>query len=566
MDTTTQDTLSTQQLQHLGLVMDTIEQLGIIQHIDEEIPVDTQKGAIVSMGHRVAAMILNGLGFVSSPLYLYDRFLEKKAISRLFGEAVQAKHFNDDALGRCLDALYDYGVEKLFAALAYRIALGHNLLGKSTHLDTTSLSLYGQYPGAEDAPAGTPIPKQGYSKDHHPDLKQMILTLATSGPASLPLWMESQSGNASDQVILQEAAQRMEAFGGQLQEAPNHLYVADSAIYSSCVAKGKNVRWLSRVPASIGMAKSPLRKAADELRWQPLPKGYRYTMRQIRYKGIDQRWCLIFSQQAYEREVATIDPSILQEEAQAKKHLWHLSCRAFGCQKDDRQEVKTLEKTLKYHRIEAHLTPIEKHAGRGRPAAGAKPSIQGYRVHGQLVADTAAIAKRKSSKGRFILATNELDTDALPDEALLAAYKEQQHTERGFRFIKEDSLHLSSIFLKKPTRISALMMVMVLCLFVYNFSQYQLRRSLAQRKETIPNQVNKPTAEPTMRYVFQLFDNVQLLHGAYGQRERVLNVSMMLRQIIGHFGPRAHQIYGLAPQGELCNNSYHGPIALTGCQ
>ena len=176
-------------------------------------------------------------------------------------------------------------------------------------------------------------------------------------------------------------------------------------------------------------------------------------------------------------------------------------------------------------------------------------------MEGQLVADTDGIAKLKGSKGRFILATNELDTDALPNEAMLAAYKEQQHTERGFRFIKEDSLHLSSVFLKKPTRISALMMVMVLCLLVYNFSQYQLRRSLAQGGETIPNQVNKPTAEPTMRYVFGLFDNVQLLHGANGQRELVLNVALLLRQIIGHFGPRAHQIYGLTPQGVACDDA-----------
>ena len=278
MDTLQQEALSTQKIHHLGLVMDVIDQLGITQYIDQELPVDTSKGAIVSMGQRVGAMIANGLGFVSSPLYMYPEFLEDKAVSRLFGKDITADHFNDDALGRCLDAINDYGVDKLFAGLAYRVALKTNLCGKSIHLDTTSLSLYGQYEQAGQSPKPAVQPMHGYSKDHRPDLKQIILTLATTGPASLPIWMESHSGNASDQVILQEAAQRMEAFRAQLQEAPDSMYVADSAMYCSCVAKGKKLRWLSRVPASIGEAKSILRKEIDKAEWEQLPDGYSYKM------------------------------------------------------------------------------------------------------------------------------------------------------------------------------------------------------------------------------------------------------------------------------------------------
>jgi transposase len=59
------------------------------------------------------------------------------------------------------------------------------------------------------------------------------------------------------------------------------------------------------------------------------------------------------------------------------------------------------------------------------------------------------------------------------DEAnMLSTYKKQQGVERGFRFIKDPLFHLSGIFLKKPERIDALMMVMTLCLMVYNAGQY----------------------------------------------------------------------------------------------
>ena len=548
MDTLQQEALSTQKIHHLGLVMDVIDQLGITQYIDQELPVDTSKGAIVSMGQRVGAMITNGLGFVSSPLYMYPEFLEDKAVSRLFGKDITADHFNDDALGRCLDAINDYGVDKLFAGLAYRVALKTNLCGKSIHLDTTSLSLYGQYEQEGQGPKLALQPMHGYSKDYRPDLKQIILTLATTGPASLPIWMESHSGNASDQVILQEAAQRMEAFRAQLQEAPDSMYVADSAMYCSCVAKGKKLRWLSRVPASIGEAKSILRKEIDKAEWEQLPDGYSYKMFANHYKGVKQRWCLVFSKQAYAKETATLDQALAKERTRAEKALWHLSCQKFGCKQDAHKAVRKEEKGLQYHQYSIKVVPIVGYSGQGRPVAGAQKEVQGYRIEGEVVVDDKLIMSLKRSKGRFILATNELDEEVLPDAALLSVYKEQQHTERGFRFIKDDSFHLSSVYLKNPGRISALMMLMVLCLLVYNYAQYHLRRSLAEHGATIPSQVKKPTAIPTMRYVFQLFDNVQLLRHGLGKAltEVVLNLTTLLRQIVGYFGIRAQTIYGMA--------------------
>ncbi|MFT4807471.1 MAG: transposase [Paraglaciecola sp.] len=67
---------------------------------------------------------------------------------------------------------------------------------------------------------------------------------------------------------------------------------------------------------------------------------------------------------------------------------------------------------------------------------------------------------------------------------MLSTYKEQQGVERGFRFIKDPLFHLSGVFLKKPERIDALMMVMTLCLMVYNAGQYQVRTRGAGGKHT----------------------------------------------------------------------------------
>ncbi|OZG31334.1 hypothetical protein RiCNE_12740 [Rickettsia endosymbiont of Culicoides newsteadi] len=58
------ETIRTEQLGHLGIVSASIKQLGLIKEIDALLPVSRKKGAKVTMGERVAAMILNGLGFL----------------------------------------------------------------------------------------------------------------------------------------------------------------------------------------------------------------------------------------------------------------------------------------------------------------------------------------------------------------------------------------------------------------------------------------------------------------------------------------------------------------------
>jgi hypothetical protein len=44
----------------------------------------------------VKAMILDGLGLVSAPLYLFGKFFEGKATDHLLGQGVKAEQINDD--------------------------------------------------------------------------------------------------------------------------------------------------------------------------------------------------------------------------------------------------------------------------------------------------------------------------------------------------------------------------------------------------------------------------------------------------------------------------------------
>jgi transposase len=70
----------------------------------------------------------------------------------------------------------------------------------------------------------------------------------------------------------------------------------------------------------------------------------------------------------------------------------------------------------------------------------------------------------------IILATNVLDNQELESEEILKRYKEQQSTERGFRFIKDPLFFADSLFVKNPERVETMMMLMALCLLVYNLA------------------------------------------------------------------------------------------------
>ena len=75
----------------------------------------------VSHGEVMLAMILNGLGFHSRTLHMFPDFFEDKPLKRLIRPGVEARHFNDDALGRTLDCLFELGVSELYQVIAERV-------------------------------------------------------------------------------------------------------------------------------------------------------------------------------------------------------------------------------------------------------------------------------------------------------------------------------------------------------------------------------------------------------------------------------------------------------------
>jgi transposase len=544
-----QESVSSQQLGYLGLVAATIRELGLIERIDALLELDPKKGGIVSYGRRVGAMILNGLGFMNSRLYMTPHYFQDKPVAQLLGAEVEPEHLNDDCLGRCLDKIAEYGVTKLYSELAFEIAKEKNLLSQRMHLDSTSFVLYGRYEG-EECSTGIAQPEYGYSKANRPDLKQVMLSLVQGGAANIPLWMEALDGNSSDKASFQETVRKVQAFTQSMQCMPDGLcFVVDAAFYvPERLAELDNVFWITRVPAQLKEAKSLLSRPSHALIWEEFDANYRGSIQEMTLYGIPQRWILIESQHAMQRELKTFQRQLDNKANELIKALWHLSNQVFQCADDAKKTVRSLVKSLKYHQIHYEIVPIERHTGKGRPKQGAPKVVTGYQVQACLSTCLESVHAKKETLGRFILASNQCDSSLLSNHALLQQYKEQSCVESSFKFMKNNAFELDSFFLKTPERITALMMVMTLCLMVYNFAQAHMRQCLKEHNEALPNQLGKPVQNPTMKWIAELMNVIAVVTIiTNNQKYRVVtNVKPVHQQIISYFGPYALEIYGLS--------------------
>ena len=118
-------------INHLGIIAGIIDELQIVDIINQELGIDEQE--IVNSGEIVKAIILNGLGFVSQPLYLFPKFFEEKATEHLLGKEILPGHLNDYKIGRVMDKLYDYGLSELFLLIALAAAKKYQINLEFSH-------------------------------------------------------------------------------------------------------------------------------------------------------------------------------------------------------------------------------------------------------------------------------------------------------------------------------------------------------------------------------------------------------------------------------------------------
>jgi transposase len=549
----------TERLDHLGIVAGVCREAGIAEWLDKQVGESRRD---VSVGTAVVAMILNGLGFANRQLYLVPQFFANKPVGHLLGEGITADMLNDDSLGRALDWIYEHDPTTLFAGLALQARQRFGIKAKQVHIDTTSFSVNGEYvveekTNDENRPEEEAVPiaiTYGYSRDHRADLKQWMLGLVTTHDGDVPIFLRPLDGNSSDKesisAIVTDVMRQLHETLSEDQE--DRLAVFDSGGYSQANMKRYNeakIRWISRVPETSTEAKLAIQEESAE--WQALSDGSgQYRTCVLDLPQGKERWVIVRTEVGEKAARAQMEKKVKRFQEQWEKKLWHLSHQEFACQSDAESAWKQVIKGKPTFLVMTYTIQEEgRYQQKGRPKKDTPPDSTVWHVIPTHSVDQEEVEAQIKKQASFLLATNVLDEKILPHEQVYLTYKDQGGAERGFRFLKDPLFLASSIFVKKPERVMALSFIMVLCLLVYRLAEHVLRRQLTASSQTVPNQVNKPTDRPTMRWIFQCFEGIDLLHIRLGDRyqTQVLGLQPLHQRVLRLLGSAFCQFYFFSP-------------------
>jgi transposase len=528
--------VTTRSLDHYGIVSGTNDELEIGTVIDELLPKFGQHKLAHSI--VVKAMILNRLGFTDSRLYMYSQYFETLPIERLLGPGISASDLSDDVLGRTLDEIYGADSTQLFMKLALKMMEKVNIKTQLLQCDTTNFSVYGDYKHIDGSSAIEIT--YGHAKDGRDNLQRFGLGTITN-QYGIPLFAKAYSGNASDKETIIEAMKRLQE---NITFPDDVYYIADSALYSEGNIKSmrEGMKWITRVPSTLNLAKDLLASDLDFKQGEDQRYSFYETI--VEYGGIEQKWVVVHSTEMQKRKDVTFERKIQKKITESQKDLKELNKVEFACEEDARAALERWKKENPYCMPETmgiSTISAKENGKRGRPKKDEKLIVR-YVVDAKAVRNEEITQNEKEYQGRFIIASNDLSLNA---EKMLEYYKNQSQVEKGFRFIKDKSFRVSEVYLKKPQRIEALSMIMVLTLMIYSVAEWKLREKLKETGETIPDQVKKQTQKPTLKWVFMLMREITEVKIEVDSKivTKIANINEVKDKIIKLMGKNCEKYY-----------------------
>jgi transposase len=514
---------------HLPILKAYADQLGLVSLINHYVP--TEMG--VDAGTVVLAMVLDTLSG-RSPLYRLEEFFAQQDTELLLGKAVPPPALNDDTAGRVLDRLYDFGTMRLFTACAVRAATRFGLERRYVHFDTTSRSVWGDYQFAETQDLPFQV-TYGYSKDKRPDLKQFVLSTLCVDRA-VPIWGKPEDGNASDKTLnttlLSEIAQLLAQYGVQ---PGAYIYIADAALVTEDnLAALRDTLFITRLPATYGECGRVIAEAVARNQWteigilaqtQPTKHrpgtSYKVAEDVVTLYGKTYRAIVVHSSSQDQRRHKRLEREVQESYATLEAIVRDLAKHTYFCRADAEvaaQQLRALSSA--YHQVEVAVEACPQY-GPGRPSRHKPRPIKAisYRLKPTLRVQPEVLLRKSQEAACFVLLTNVPLQGEMAHSAreILHAYKNQHGVEQNFAFLKAP-LIVNSLFLKKPERIEALGLVLLLALLLWRLVERALRVHVETTGNTLTGWDKKATQKPTAFMMMTKFAAVMVIKvGAHRQ-------------------------------------------------
>jgi transposase len=541
---------------HLPILKAYADQLGLVSLINHYVP--TAMG--VDAGTVVLALVLDTLSG-RSPLYRLEEFFAQQDTALLLGKTVPPQALNDDTAGRVLDRLYDFGTMRLFTACAVRAAMRFGLERRYVHFDTTSRNVWGAYQFAETQD----LPFQmtyGYSKDKRPDLKQFVLSTLCVDRA-VPIWGKPEDGNASDKTLnttlLSELARLLADYGVQ---PGAYIYIADAALVTKDNHTAlRDTFFITRLPATYSECGRLIEEAVARNHWEevgvlaqtPPTKHrpgtfYKVAEGEVTLYGKTYRAVVVHSSSQDQRRQQHLERAIQASYATLEATVHAAARQEYFCQADAEAAAAKLRALQSaYHGVDVAVKERPTY-GPGRPSSKQPRVVKALRYSLQVTLHerSESIARKMQETGCFVLLTNVPTVGEMAHRAgdILRAYKEQHGIEQNYGFLK-DPLIVNSLFLKKPERIEALGLVLLLALLLWRLVERTLRVHVETTGKPLTGWDKKATQKPTAFMMMTKFAGVMVLK-VEGQRQLVHPLSPVQQQYL--VALRVPATYFTAPQ------------------
>lgn len=408
-------------------------------------------------------------------------------------------------------------------------------------LDTTSISLTGEYDSTLDEHC-VQI-KHGHSKDHRPDLKQVVVELMVSQDGGIPLLLKIVDGNASDNTIFKE---RCKALVENMKAGTwnDYCLIADSKLYHQKNADYlKQLNFITRAPNTIKAVQEAIHQACESEDWhstQSMHQAISYQPMKVTHLGFEQRWIVLRSDDSQVRATKKVDKAIKKEALAIEKLISFMRRNSFSCKNDAESKAKEASKKFKYHvASELKIISTGRYNAKGKPSKEKEPDYFDHTVEASFELKQNRIDKDKLEGACIVMATN-VKVSSLDDIGVIERYKKQNEAieNTGFRFLKDPLFFTQSLFVKRADRVESTLFIMTLSLLVYSIGQRQVRAKIIDADETIPDQMKRPTQRPTLRWVFQLFEGINWIKSTIGNQTHVLieNIREAAKKIIDLLG------------------------------
>ncbi|HYW79779.1 MAG TPA: IS1634 family transposase [Thermoguttaceae bacterium] len=507
---------------------------------------------------KALLVLLRNLLLSREPIYGLGEWAARHAPDLLGLTEKEVDLLNDDRVGRALDKLFAADVPSLVLRVATHAVKEFGLCLDELHNDSTSVSFFGAYSAAAESQRVFGRPTLaitfGHSKDHRPDLKQLLFILTVTADGGVPLHFRAQSGNVTDDTTHRDTWDLLCELTGRR----DFLYVADSKLATRenmAYLHQRQGRFITVLPKTR-TEDAAFRKLVTQgqITWRPLWEKTDEDGEVIdRYSTSDQpsssvegyRLVWYHSQRKAEQDAVTRAGRIqraLKELAALREKLHSPRTRYRQEGKVQKAVAEILQSCRTEAWIVAEVEPKEmetfRQARRGRPGKDT-PYVRKVTTRFELAyrIDDARVAEDAKSDGIFPLITNVTDLSELE---LLKTYKRQPIIEKRFSQLKTD-FEVAPVYLKAVHRIQSLLSVYFLALLIEALLERELRQAM-QRKEidSLPlYPEGRACRWPTSRRVLDLFEPIQrhtLTHGKRSAEVLVTDLNHVQRRLLNLLG------------------------------